>query len=302
MKVAITGATGLVGPAVVETLRERGAEITVLSRDAERAQRQLEVAAVRWDAASGPAPAEALRGRDAVLHLAGEPIAQRWSETAKRAIRESRELGTRNLLAGLRALGEEDRPRALLSSSGVDIYGARMEEPIDEDAPTGYGFLAETCLAWEAEANAAAELGVRVVTMRTGMVLDRRGGALAKMLPPFKMGVGGPVAGGAQYVSWIHVGDLARMFAAAASDDRWQGAVNATSPEPVTNRAFSRALGRALHRPAVLPVPGFALQLLYGEMAEIVITGRRVLPAKALMLGFGFEHPQLQEALESALG
>lgn len=301
MRVAITGASGLIGRAVTAELLGRGAEVTALSRDPERARSALpdEVEAVAWQSLKEPAPASALAGRRAVVHLAGEPVAQRWSARAKRAIHESRVLGTRNLVRGIAAA--EPRPGVLVCSSAVGIYGPRREEPLDEDAPPGSGFLAETCVAWEHEAKRATELGLRVVSVRTGVVLDAHGGALAKMLPPFRMGVGGPVAGGRQYVSWIHLDDLAAMIVAAVEEEAWSGPVNATAPAPETNRDFSRALGRALHRPAVLPVPGAALRVLYGEMAEIVTTGQRALPAKALVLGYQFRHPQLDEALESAL-
>lgn len=299
MRVTLTGATGLVGSALIAKLRDREAEITVLSRDPKRAESKLGVQAHRWSPTEEPAPAEALAGRDAIVHLAGEEVAQRWSASAKRAIRDSREIGTRNLVAGIERA--EPRPAALVSSSAIGIYGARHEEPLDEDAPSGYGFLADTCVAWEAEAQRAAELGLRVVCVRTGVVLDAKGGALAKMLPPFRMGVGGPVAGGRQYVSWIHLNDLAGMMLTAIEQESWSGPVNGTAPNPVTNAELSKALGSALHRPAVLPVPGFALKLLYGDMAEIVTTGQRVLPAKALVLGYEFEHPQLDEALHSAL-
>jgi uncharacterized protein (TIGR01777 family) len=302
MRVTITGATGLIGPAVIAELRRRGpVEITALSRDVERARAKLgaEVEVARWSALEEAAPAGALAGRDAIVHLAGAPVAQRWSASAKEAITDSRVIGTRNLVQGLAAA--QPRPSALVSSSAIGIYGARHEEPLDEEAALGYGFLAETCIAWEQEAGRASELGVRVVNMRTGVVLDARGGALAKMLPPFRMGVGGPVAGGGQYVSWIHLEDLAAMIVTAIEQESWSGPVNATAPEPVTNRELSHALGRVLHRPAVLPVPGFALGLLYGEMAEIVTTGQRVLPAKALVHGFHFRHPRLEEALEATL-
>lgn len=302
MRVTITGATGLIGPAVIAELRRRGpVEITALSRDPGHAAAALgaEVEVARWSALEEPAPAHALAGRDAIVHLAGEPVAQRWSARAKRAISDSRVIGTRNLVQGLSEA--QPRPPVLVSSSAIGIYGARHEEPLDEEAALGYGFLAETCIAWEQEAQRASELGVRVVNMRTGVVLDAHGGALAKMLPPFRMGIGGPVAGGHQYVSWIHLDDLAAMFAAAIDDQSWSGPVNATAPEPVTNRELSRELGRALHRPAVLPVPAAALQLLYGEMAEIVTTGQRVLPAKALVHGYRFRHPHLPDALRAAL-
>jgi uncharacterized protein len=305
MRVTVTGATGLIGPHVVGALQQRGAQVSVLTRNAESARERLAeaglapVEAVDWDLLSEPAPAQALEGRDAVVHLAGENVAQRWSASAKRAIRESRVTGTRNLLAGLGAA--EHAPGTLVSSSAIGYYGARGEEPLDEDAPPGTDFLAEICVEWEREAAKAAELGMRVVYVRTGVVLDKNGGALEKMLPPFRLGVGGPVAGGRQFISWIHRDDVVGMIVAALEDERWSGAVNATGPEPVNNRDFSRALGRALKRPALLPVPGVALQLLYGEMAEIVTEGARVVPAKPLVLGYEFLHPQLDEALSSAL-
>jgi uncharacterized protein (TIGR01777 family) len=233
------------------------------------------------------------------VHLAGEKVAQRWTPRAKEEIRESRVIGTRQLLAGLSLA--EDRPRVLLSASAIGYYGSHGEEPLDEDAPPGEDFLAQVCVAWEAEASKASELGLRAVQLRTGVVLDPAEGALAQMLPPFRLGVGGPVAGGRQYVSWIHRDDLIGIAAAAIADERWLGPINATSPAPCTNREFSRALGRVLKRPAVLPVPGLALRVLYGEMAEVVTTGARVVPAKALVLGYEFRHPHLPEALRSLL-
>jgi uncharacterized protein (TIGR01777 family) len=299
VRVTVTGASGLIGTALVAELREHGAEITVLSRDPSRAREIPGVEAVRWDPLSEPAPAEALTGADAVVHLAGENVAQRWTERAKRAILESRVTGTRNLLAGLEAI--EPRPRTLISGSAIGYYGAHGEEPLDEDAPAGNDFLAETCVAWEAEAERASALGMRVVRVRTGVVLNREGGALKKMLLPFRLGIGGPVAGGSQYMSWIHLEDLLGMIRTALADERWSGPINGTAPEPVTNRDFSHALGHALHRPSLLPVPGIALQLLYGEMSEIVTTGARVMPAKPLVLGYRFRHPELLQALRSAL-
>lgn len=302
MRVTITGATGLIGGALIAELKSRGAEVTVLSRDPDRAQSKLGVQAVGWDLMSEPAPVAALAGRDAVVHLAGENVAQRWSDSAKQAIRESRVIGTRNLVAGLRAAAAST-PQALISSSAIGYYGAHADEPLDEDAHPGGGFLAETCVAWEAEADTAAdELGLRVVQVRTGIVLDREGGALQKMLPPFRLGVGGPVAGGNQYMSWIHREDLVGIIAEAATNESWTGPVNGTAPEPVTNREFSRILGRVIHRPSLLPVPGVALRALYGEMAEIVTTGARVMPAKPLVLGYQFKYPHLEKALSSALG
>jgi uncharacterized protein (TIGR01777 family) len=305
-RVTVTGATGLIGQRLVGALLERGAEVTVLSRDPHRASATLSgVEALPWRLTEEPAPAEALAGRDGVIHLAGEPVAQRWTAKARQAIRDSRVIGTRNLLEGLRQADRSElggRPPVLVSSSAIGYYGAHGEEPLDEDAPAGADFLARVCSQWEAEARRASALGMRVVQVRTGVVLDRGGGALAQMLPAFRLGIGGPLAGGRQYVSWIHVDDLVAIMVTALEDERWSGPINATAPEPVTNRDFSRALGAALGRPARLPVPGLALRLLYGEMAEIVTSGARVVPAKPLVLGYEFRHPRVDEALRSALG
>lgn len=301
MNVTVTGATGLIGAKLVRVLRDRGDQVMILSRSPEKAQASLGVAALAWDPMSGPAPAEALRGQDAVVHLAGEPVAQRWNAAAKQRIRESREIGTRNLVAGLRALQPAERPRTLVSASAVGYYGPHGDERLPESAPAGADFLAGVCVAWEHEADAAAELGARVVKVRTGVVLDPSGGALAKMLPPFKLGAGGPVAGGDQYLPWIHVDDLVALYLRALDDTAWSGAYNGAAPEPVTNKAFSKALGRALHRPAIAPVPALAIKLLYGEMAEIVTEGQRAVPERALAAGFAFRHPELDAALRETL-
>jgi uncharacterized protein (TIGR01777 family) len=189
----------------------------------------------------------------------------------------------------------------LLSASAIGYYGAHGEEPLDEDAPPGSDFLARVCVDWEAAAAAAGELDMRVAQVRIGVVLDSGGGALAKMLPAFRLGAGGPVAGGEQYVSWIHIEDVVGMMLTALEDERWSGPLNATAPEPVTNRDFSKALGGVLRRPSLLPLPGLALRALYGEMAEIVTTGARVMPAKPLVLGYEFSHPHLGDALRSAI-
>jgi uncharacterized protein (TIGR01777 family) len=299
-RVTVTGATGLIGRPLVKALQARKIEVTVLTRDPARAARELGgVRAVHWDALAEPAPAAALAGRDAIVHLAGEPIAQRWSARAREAIRESRVSGTRNLLAGVQAL--EERPHTLVSASAAGYYGHHGEEPLDEDAPAGTDFLARVCLAWEIEAQRAGELGLREVRVRTGVVLAAGGGALARMLPPFRLGLGGPVAGGRQYVSWIHLEDLVAIMLAALEREEWSGAVNGTAPEPVTNAALARALGRALGRPALMPVPGFVLRALYGEMATVITTGARVVPARALVLGYEFRHPRLSGALAAVL-
>lgn len=299
MRITVTGATGLIGRRLVGALHERGDEVTALSRRPEDARRMLGVEAFAWNPEREPAPPAALAGRDGVLHLAGEPIAQRWTTESKRRIRSSREHGTAGLVEGLRR--SEPRPRVLVAASAVGYYGARGDERLDEDAPPGAGFLAGVCQAWEHAAGAAATLGVRVVSLRTGVLLDRADGALARMLTPFRLGVGGPVGDGGQYLSWIAPEDLVRLYLAALDDPEWSGAVNATAPEPVTNREFAHALGRALHRPALLPVPAFALRTLYGEMASVVTTGQRALPVRAVERGFEFRYPAIDAALAAAL-
>jgi len=299
MKVTITGATGLLGSRLVAALKDRGDEVTVLSRDPVRATKRLGVPAEQWDPLAAPVPADALAGHDAVVHLSGEPVAQRWTAKARERIRTSRVQGAANLVAGLEVA--DPRPGVLVSASASGIYGDRGEEELDEAASVGHDFLAEVCADWEAAADRACELGVRVAKVRTGIVLDASGGALAKMLPPFRVGLGGPVAGGRQYMSWIHLDDVVGLYLAALDGGDWSGPVNGCAPGAVTNAEFSHALGRALHRPAVLPVPGFALSAMYGEMASIVTGGQRMVPARAQALGYRWEHPDLDEALRSAL-
>jgi uncharacterized protein (TIGR01777 family) len=299
MRVSLTGASGLIGSRLVAALRARGDQVTVLSRDPARTSATLGVEAEAWQPLEGPPPASALAGRDTIVHFAGAPVDQRWSDDAKREIHASRQTGTRHLVAGLRAL--DPRPDALVSASAVGYYGPRGDEVLDESAVPGDDFLARVCRDWEAEAERAEELGVRVARIRTGVVLDRRGGALARMLLPFRLGVGGPVAGGDQWMPWIHAEDLVGLYLAAIDGDGWSGPVNASAPEPARNRDFSKALGRALHRPAVLPIPGLALRALYGDMAAIVTEGQRVVPRRAQDLGFGFRHTDLDAALRDAL-
>jgi uncharacterized protein (TIGR01777 family) len=301
MNVTLTGATGLIGAGIVRALQARGDSVTVLSRDPDRARATLPgVEAHAWRPLDESAPAAALRGRDAVVHLAGESVAQRWTDASRRAIHDSREIGTRNLVAGLAAA--EPRPRVLVSASGVNYYGLRGDEPLTEDAAPGDDFRARVCIAWEREASAARDLGLRVAMLRTAVVLDKDGGALSKMLPFFRLGIGGPVAGGRQYLPWIHAEDIAGLYVAVLDDDSWDGPTNACAPEPATNRDFSRALGRALHRPAFAPVPGFAVRLLYGDMAEIVTEGQRAVPMRALEHGYAFRHTDLENALRDAVG
>jgi uncharacterized protein (TIGR01777 family) len=300
MNITLTGATGLIGTKLVRALRDRGDGVTVLSRSPEKAGANLGVEAVRWDPLAEPAPVAAREHRDAVVHLAGEPVAQRWNDDVKQRIRASRVDGTRNLVAGLAAAGDA-APKVLVSSSAVGYYGKHGDERVPESSPAGDDFLAKVCVEWEREADAAAALGLRVVHVRTGVVLDKSGGALKTMLPPFRLGVGGPVAGGNQYLPWIHVDDLVEIYLHALDDASWSGAYNGAAPEPVTNKAFGKALGRALHRPALAPVPGFAIKLLYGEMAEIVTEGQRAVPERVLAGGFTYKYDDLDAALADAL-
>ena len=303
MRVVLTGATGNLGRDVVAALRTRGDHVVALSRDPTRAAQRLgtEVEAHAWPAPDdAPPPAEALRGADAVIHLLGEPVAQRWSAEAKHRIRDSRVLGTRWLVEALMALPDGERPATLISQSATGFYGPSDDRRLDESAPSGSDFLAGVVAAWEHEALLAAAK-MRVVRTRTGVVLTREGGALAQMLPFFRLGLGGPIAGGRQYIPWVHLDDVVSSMLWCLDATGASGAVNLTAPEPVTNADFSRALGRALGRPAVLPVPGFALRLLYGEMAEIVTTGQRVVPAALGSLGYDFQHPEIEAALRDVL-
>ena len=303
MRVAITGATGKIGSALVRELLARGDEVVALTRDPAGAREKLgeAISAVRWEnPAAEPAPADALSGCDAVVHLLGEPVDQRWSDEAKERIRKSRVFGTRYLVAGLR--DADPRPPVLVSQSATGYYGPRGDEPVDEAEPAADDFLAQVVRDWEGEARAAEELGIRVALMRTGVVLTEAGGALGKMITPFKLGVGGPIAGGGQYVPWVHIDDVAGALICALEDDRVRGPVNLTAPEPATNRELSKALGKVLRRPAFMPVPGFALKLMYGEMSSIVTTGARVVPARLAEIGYRFRRPGLEDALRAATG
>jgi uncharacterized protein (TIGR01777 family) len=304
MRVLITGATGTLGLALADVLTARGDQVVALSRDPERGQRVLgEGAEVHaWpDPEGAPPPAEALAGADAVVNLLGEPVAQRWTEAAKRQIRNSRVGSTRMLVSALMVLPPDGRPRTLVSQSATGYYGPRGDVALDEQASPGEDFLAEVTVAWEAEA-AAAGPALRVVCTRTGVVLSPGGGALAKMLPFFKLGIGGPVAGGRQYVPWIHLDDVVGGLVHCLDHEAVSGPVNLTAPNPVTNAELSRALGHALGRPAVLPVPAVAIKLLYGEMAEMVTTGQRAIPAKLRDTAYTFRHPEIEPALKDVLG
>jgi uncharacterized protein len=278
----------------VAELVQRGDEVTALSRNPAAAD--LGVDMLGWPDPKGERPtAGAFHGRDAVVHLLGENLAQRWSAEAKREIRDSRVLATRNLVAALNDVPEADRPHTLVSQSAVGWYGPRGSERLDEGQPAGSDFLATVVREWEAEAQRAQ--GARVVLTRTGVVLSPQGGALAKMLPFFKLGIGGPVAGGRQYVPWVHMDDVVGAILFALDTQAATGPVNVTAPEPATNRDFSKTLGRVLRRPAFAPVPGLAVKALYGEMATIVTSGQRVVPGRLMELGYEFREPDLETAL-----
>jgi uncharacterized protein len=303
-RVAVTGATGTIGGAVCRALLSRGDQPVALSRDPANAAGKLPEA-VEWhawpDPLTTPPPAESLSGVVAVVHLLGEPVSQRWSAAAKQRIHDSRVLSTRNLVATLGELGDEQRPRVLISQSATGFYGPRGSEQIDEHASAGSDFLAGVVSAWEQEALKAAP-ACRVVVTRTGVVLSPSGGALAKMLPFFRAGIGGPVAGGGQYVPWVHIDDVVAALLFCLDNADAAGAMNVTAPRPVDNAELSKALGHALHRPAVLPVPALALKLLYGEMSEIVTTGQRAIPRRLEELGFSFSQSQIEPALRDVLG
>jgi uncharacterized protein len=301
MRVLVTGASGLIGSALCDALLARGDEVVGLTRDPEQARPRNQT--VRWHAWRATAerpPPEALEGVDGVVNLIGEEINQRLTDEAKVRIRESRLVGTRNLLQGIESSSTE--PSVFVGQSAIGYYGDRGAQILDEESQQGEGFTAEVPIDWEAAEREAEGIFDRVVIFRTGLVLSKHGGLLAQLLLPFKLGVGGPIAGGEQYMSWIHLEDLVGLFLWALDDHRVWGTINATAPNPVTNREFSKALGRALHRPAVVPVPKFAVMALRGgELADAVAGGARVLPRRALDMGYEFRHPDLDEALRSAL-
>jgi uncharacterized protein len=295
MRVTVTGATGTLGSALVAELSARRDLVKALSRNPARAG--LGVETLEWrDPKGEQPPAEALRGQDAVVHLLGETIAQRWTDGARREIRDSRVLSTRNLVTALSDLPEAERPSVLVSQSASGFYGPRGDERVGEDEPAGRDWLADVARDWEAEARKAP---ARVVLTRTGVVLSPEGGALEKMLPFFKLGVGGPVAGGRQYVPWVHLDDVVGAIEFCLRTDV-EGPVNVTAPEPATNKELSKTLGRALRRPAFAPVPALAVKMLYGEMATIVTTGVRAVPERLTELGYEFRRPELEDALRTA--
>ena len=297
MRTLVTGATGLIGRALLNRL----GNAVVLTRNPERAKHIVpKVEAHAWSPEAGPPPAHALDGVDVVFNLAGEPVAEgRWTADKKRRICDSRVLGTRNLVAGLAASGR--RPRVLVSASAVGYYGDRGDEELVETSPAGRGFLAGVCADWEREALAAEALGMRVVCTRIGIVLARDGGALARMLTAFRLGAGGKLGNGQQWMPWVHLDDVVGILLHASQDARIRGAMNAVGPRPVTNTDFTRALAQAVHRPAFLTVPKTALRLAFGEMGEILTDSQRVFPTVAEQTGYVFKHAGLGLALKAAL-
>jgi uncharacterized protein (TIGR01777 family) len=268
MSIAVTGASGFIGKRLMANL---GSEARAVSSRGDLRE---------------------LAGADAVVHLAGEPVSQRWTKDVREKIRSSRVEGTRKLVDALRS----NPPRVLVSASAVGYYGSRGDELLNESSPPADGFLEDVCVEWEQEALKAEEFGVRVVCLRNGLVLGK-GGGLQKMMLPFKLGIGGKIGDGKQWMAWIHVDDAIGLIEFAISSSTLRGPVNATAPNPVTNAEFTRELAHALHRPAIIPVPKFALQALYGEMAQIIYASQRVIPEAALRAGYSFHFPKLDVAL-----
>jgi len=297
-RLAMSGASGLIGSALAARLREDGHDVLRLVR------RPPQAGEIGWDPVAGRIDADALEGLDGVIHLAGENVGTRWTAERKRRIRQSRSRGTRTLAEALARLRRP--PRVLLSASGVGVYGNRGEEILTEASPTLSAppdFLVEVGREWEAATEPARAAGIRVVLLRFGIILDPAGGALARMVLPFRLGLGGPLGGGRQWMSWIAIGDAVGAVRHALVTESLAGPVNVTSPQPVTNRTFSATLGRVLGRPAVLPVPAVALKLLLGELATVALLGsQRVIPERLQRSGFGFRHPGLEGALREVLG
>jgi len=290
MQVLVTGGTGLVGRRLVRRLTAEGHTVTVVSREPGR----VPFRSIGWDGID-----DVIAEIDAVVNLAGAPIAAgRWTEARKREIRASRIDGTRVVVRAMRE--HEPRPKVLVNASATGYYGDRGDEELDETAPAGHDrFTVTLCKAWEAEAMAAEPLGVRVVCLRTGVVLAPDGGAMAKMLLPFRAALGGPIGGGRQWMPWIHVEDVVGIIMAALGSEEWVGPVNATAPNPVRNADFTKILARVVQRPAILPLPGLALRLVVGELATILLDSQRVVPAAALARGYEFRYPHLAPALET---
>jgi uncharacterized protein len=301
MRVLVTGASGLIGSAVCDALLARGDEVVGLTRDPDRSRAtNPTVRWLAWNPATERPPDAAFEHVDGVVNLIGENINQRLTAAAKQRIRDSRVRATKNLVDAM--LARDRPPPALVSQCAVGYYGDRGEAIVDESTPHAEDWVGTMCAEWEQAALAAARPGLRVAVLRSGLILDPEGGLLKQLLPPFRLGVGGPLAGGHQYMPWIHRDDEVAFVLWALGDERVSGSVNATSPNPVTNREFSKALGRVLHRPAIVPAPRLAIAALRGdELAEQVTASLRIVPRRALDLGFVFRFPELEPALRDLL-
>jgi uncharacterized protein len=301
VRVLVSGASGFIGSALCDALLARGDSVIGLSRDPQRARgTNPGVIWHAWEPTLERPPAAAFENVDGVVNLEGEKINQRWSEDAKRRIMESRRTGTRNMIAAIAGL--ERKPSVLVNGSAIGFYGDRGDSIVDESAESGVGYDAEVVREWEAAAQEAEALGLRLVVVRTGHVLDPRGGLLGELLPPFKLGLGGPIAGGRQYMSWVHIDDEVGILLWALDNERVRGTINSTAPNPVTNREFSQAIGRALGRPASIPVPGFVLDLKFGgEFGKVLRGGQRVMPRRALDLGYEFRFTEIDAAMRNLL-
>jgi len=297
VKCIVSGGTGFVGRRIVERLLRDNHYVGVWSRRP-GAEKRTAVASFSWDPLQGEPPDDSVNTMDAVIHLAGETVAQRWNAEVKARIRDSRVLGTRRLVDVIARVPH--RPKVMVCASAIGIYGDRGDAVLTETSPPGSGFLVDTCRAWEQEADRAAQFGLRVVKLRIGFVLGIDGGALEKMVPAFRAFAGGRLGSGKQWMPWIHAGDVAELFVHAVENDV-SGVWNATSPNPVTNADFTRQLARAVHRPALFPVPPIALKLAFGELGQHMLDSARVIPEAALRAGFQFRYPELKEALQNLL-
>ena len=299
MRIVLTGGTGLIGAHLVRSLGAQGHQLTLLTRDPARAPAGVQ--AVAWQPLEEAAPAQALHGADAVIHLAGEPIAAgRWTAARRERIEASRWTGTANLVRGLSAA--EPRPRVLLAGSAVGYYGNRGDESLEEGSAPGAGYLAAVTERWEREAAAAEQLRIRVVFLRTGVVLAREGGALPRMAAPFRAGAGGRLGNGRQWMPWVHIDDVVGLIELALGDEGLRGPLNLVAPGAATNAELTRALGQALRRPAFMIVPTFALKLMFGGMSETLLASQRVTPTAAGRAGYRFRFPSLDDALADLLG
>ncbi|NJP07919.1 MAG: TIGR01777 family protein [Chloroflexaceae bacterium] len=301
-RVVVAGATGLIGRHLCAYLHERGNEVIALVRNVEKAKRQILTATayVHWQPSEHSAWAESLDGADALVNLAGASIfGKRWDAAYKNEIRDSRVVSTRVLFSAL--IAARRKPAVFINGSAIGYYGPRDATPLDEQSPPGNDFLAQVGVAWEQEALEAEELGIRTVLLRTGIVLDHDDGALPKMMLPFQLLSGGPILPGNQWLSWIHIADEIGLIALALDDERVTGPLNATAPEPQTNRDFMATLGRVMGRPSWLPTPGFGLHLLLGEVADLLVQGQRVLPRKAQSYDYQFRYPTAEAALRDLL-